>query len=1606
MDTNGGLQYQVGLDTSQLMKDINKAKSGFDSLTNEAVKQGNEIQEAFDSVGASIKNTIANITGIGLGIAGVKSMVTSIASTRSYFQDIESSMKVFLGSAEKASEFTAKLKDYAWYNMFEFSDLAGASKQLIAYGNDVNNVIPIIDKLSNIAAGTGGELQHFVDMFNRAKSTGQVAAKDMYAWASAGVVLKDVMKDMGEEVAGSTLTFEQLNRALDHVTGEGGMFHGLMAEQAENLSSWWGALQDDMSTLLNDLGTKLQDPMTDAMKVAHNLMENYEEVLAVLKEVAIAFGTVKTASVLEGVYGKLKDEALAQEVENLKDLGEAYKSVLGDEQIAQVNKLGLTEGTQEYNDALKIQFDQLVKNADLEKQLADESLDKVEKLIKSRESELDIAKELEQNAYKQLQSAKGTGDAVAIETAERNLEVATMQRQSAEGKLVTAQEQKETAVRRQNTAAMQKEIIAKNADAVADKAGATSTNILTAAKTRLIGVFNKLKAAMLSNPFTAVAAAVTALGYAVYKLCTYETDAEKAQRELNEAIADLDKEQKKENATIDIMFDRLRKAKEGTQEYKDAKQAIIKQYGSYLEGQNAEIQNLKDLEGAYKAVTAAAASANREKKIAAVQDKAAEATGKAADKATQKAYDMFVSLYKGKENSNDLVKSMMESFNLYLDTGELTGQLKELVDGYDQNRQKVISQYEEKLKQAEAANDKQAAETYRHMVDVATKNEVFNPVGAIIREYQKTKAEWDKKIDDAVAQYGTAKLPKPADDVKEEYANLLDAYNKAQKAYEEATNEVAKMEANRSAYNTKQYEDAVLKAKNAKELFEQLGGQIRKQDKEKQEDIFGKSLNEMKAMYDQTQKWLSSTDKDVQKQGEEMYGKLKEQGTDYLDFLIKLRDKEWANLSEKDRATLTSAIAGETQPKEQKQEKDQYKDLLNNLLSEYEGYEQKKAKLKAEYLAKMQILIMAGAKDEAQNALEAYKKAMADLDAQFGKSILKNSQSLSTAMQTAAKQTKKSLKKSIDTLNAVIDYRNNNNKDGLSKYGITQKEADKLSLEEIKDIYGQLVDLQDEYDRRTQYPFRNLIEGFKKVHDANKDFSKGLKDESKRNEEIMDGFSKIKAGAGEAAGAIQKCAETLNAIADTVSDRKLANQLKGVSESMSFIGDVAQGFASGGLWGAVASAGSNIMNQITNDFVEKAQKEAQAKSELVDYQTQYNKLLSERNYLEQDYSGILGEDKLGRAHAAFAEAKRSIEEYDKFINKRAEQGGKNEAELTMQLFGFSGNPLEGLTKNIKLGEDKAWKKWLSMGLIGSTSTLASDMQDAYDRGLNNLQAQMIQRQERKWWKIGSKDRYTSLYDMAPEIWGGKQDGEFDVEAAQAFLDTHKDIDATIRSELEHAIELKNQEKEALEQVKQLAAEITGDMSSKMTDAIVNAVENGADAWGDFQSAGSDAIKALGRQMVESLIYQNYMKKYEKDIQDAIGEGNDEGLMKIIGDIGNEMPAMYEAGQQLLKTVYDKGEELGYQMYNIEQQNREAQAKGIAQASQDSIDELNGRMTAVQGHTFNISQNSTILAQRSGEILQVLMGIRTDTARLESIETNMANMSTDISWIRSKGVKAL
>lgn len=111
-----------------------------------------------------------------------------------------------------------------------------------------------------------------------------------------------------------------------------------------------------------------------------------------------------------------------------------------------------------------------------------------------------------------------------------------------------------------------------------------------------------LNRAMLANPYVAMTAAVVALGYGVYKLLTYETNLQKQQKKVNEAVSEFTAETLKEERSLNALFDATKRAGQGTEVRKKLIAQINEQYGKYLPQLLTEKSSLDEINKAHQLI--------------------------------------------------------------------------------------------------------------------------------------------------------------------------------------------------------------------------------------------------------------------------------------------------------------------------------------------------------------------------------------------------------------------------------------------------------------------------------------------------------------------------------------------------------------------------------------------------------------------------------------------------------------------------------------------------------------------------------------------------------------------------------------------------------------------------------------------------------------------------------------------------------------------------------------------------------------------------------------------------------------------------------------------
>lgn len=193
------------------------------------------------------------------------------------------------------------------------------------------------------------------------------------------------------------------------------------------------------------------------------------------------------------------------------------------------------------------------------------------------------------------------------------------------------------------------------------------------------------------------------------------------------------------------------------------------------------------------------------------------------------------------------------------------------------------------------------------------------------------------------------------------------------------------------------------------------------------------------------------------------------------------------------------------------------------------------------------------------------------------------------------------------------------------------------------------------------------------------------------------------------------------------------------------------------------------------------------------------------------------------------------------------------------------------------------------------------------------------------------------------------------------------------------------------------------------DDLKSAIEDFADAYADAWASNEnrtktarDTVRDMMRQMVRESIKAAIQSSGEMErIRQKLAEFYNDGILSDW-----EQNYVYNMAESLQKQL---DAQFGWsQSLLSDESTREASQKGIATASQDSVDENNARLTTIQGHTYTLVQGMNELNGTANAILDRLAGIEENTDRTadEVSETRkiVKNVSDTLDDITTHGIK--
>ena len=1554
-EQDGTLLFRIDADTAPVERAADRAGGALLGIGEKASQGGNLITQALKGAGALVASTFA--------VSGARDFISNMISVRQSIEQSEAALTSFLGSREKADQMMESFKQMAATTPIDLETLSSSTQMMLGFGVSAETAGKMMHVLGDISGGNTQKFQSLSLAFSQMSSAGRLMGQDLLQMINAGFnPLEEMSRQTGksiaelkEEMSKGAISSQQVTEAFISATEEGGRFHGMLKAQSQGLAGSFAKLKGAMNGMYNELGKESEGAIKGAVDLAASLARNYQDVALALASVTAGYGAVKGAQM---AIAASSDVAYAMKY---KSEAEALNQLMTAEQRARISKLSMKDGAKAYGDALKAEVETTRAAVATKKAAALEEAAASKAKFTAAQMEVANARKLVAAKQAELVAAQGTANARKIEVAQtqlsnaqERLHVALRERSTAVSVRQAAQERVVAAVRAEGA-------VATTADTAASGANLTVTNLLTAAKNAAAQAAARLNAVIMANAWMLAAAAVAALVYGLYKLATHQSEAEKRQKALNEAVNAGTKSAAGEIAKLDALYDELRKAKKGTDEYKKAKDAIVKQYGGYLDKLSAERGKVLDVADAYELL---------KKKV----------------EAAAKARAMKTYIDKQLEDSGDK-------------RGELIDELrKELGKKYHgANIDKMVDRYVGMANKNDPRLESELNKYHREYRGRIQGEDIYwNQALYIVQ-----KIQWQNKAEKEMFKEAERRFNMSWSDALRD----ADGGQSAPTPQTPPTKPTKPTKGGHSGGGSTENPE-IERQKQLYALQRQMEQQEAAQAKRHRDEA-------LKREQDEVERWQDGTEKQLKLIELGKRAKLNALQDEQDALLEKLRDtaeKKWEinnpkavkagqhfdrkSVTEKDLAksdkfailTQAAHIAQEAQKDEQK--------IYAQIIKDTRSLEEKKLEVKREYAQKRKIIeerlltgeAGVGNLETLKQQEQAALKQITDQQLQHAQNTLPIFTELfADAAQKSRKEIESLIRKTEDFLQALASQ---DGKERALDFGMSQATFEQLqkSPEKIQAIKQQLDKLY-QYSNGSKDPFSKLLETIEKVK----------KEGSKLD--LSQKMQKIAGAAVPAIGAIKGITDGLAAAAKAAGNDELASQAEGVGGVLEGVGNIAQGFAQGGYVGAAIAAVGEGLKVVTSAF-EAAARHKQAlleiQKEINNQQELYNELLRKEQLEGRDMESVFGTSKLGKSRSALkvatelnAEIKQQIkgnfEELKAYRQKLAEEG---------KLDAFFDEESGFVTANGTKYGDNA-KRLRELFVNNREAELA---------GLAKLSVKTGHVKTGVFGWGAGRDTFSALTSQYKDL--VKENGHLNIELAKSIVQT-REFEGDGKKAFEALIKKEEQYQESLKKMDEYLSGIFGSYGDDVLNAVVDAFNKGEDAAKAFGEATNKVMQQMVKDMMQAAILQPILKEQAEKMKRAFESGDNNTMLKAAAQatkvIQDAQGRLKERYAQLIGELKKEGIDL-----TTEGDKREGMKRGIATASQESVDENNGRLTAIQGHTFLIQQQTEQITKHSAAILQTVMRISEDTnqisERLGHIETDTRAVRNTFEDIALRGIK--
>lgn len=157
-----------------------------------------------------------------------------------------------LGSKENGNKLFEEIKTFGIETPYESTGMINAAKQMLAYGIKSENVMNDMKMLGEVAMGDQNKFNSLTYAYAQTQSSGKLTGQDLLQYTAAGfnplsVLGKEqgkTLAEMREEMSDGLISAEDVTKAFQLATQEGGAFYNAMNAQMDTYNGKLAMLTD------------------------------------------------------------------------------------------------------------------------------------------------------------------------------------------------------------------------------------------------------------------------------------------------------------------------------------------------------------------------------------------------------------------------------------------------------------------------------------------------------------------------------------------------------------------------------------------------------------------------------------------------------------------------------------------------------------------------------------------------------------------------------------------------------------------------------------------------------------------------------------------------------------------------------------------------------------------------------------------------------------------------------------------------------------------------------------------------------------------------------------------------------------------------------------------------------------------------------------------------------------------------------------------------------------------------------------------------------------------------------------------------------------------